>query len=226
MCITLLSSLPDTFNSLITALETLIGDDETKLTWDYVINTLLSDEDKGKYKEQQDQHGEISQDALIASQRDGNSVGGLKCERCGKTGHCTVKCYSKLQNRPNISGRFPGKSHSCGKTGHKAKDCTKIQPKRKADQINNNTAMKVGPKSQSNWWCVDSRASQHMSSMLDRMTKYKKFKKPVKIFMGDNSRVLGLGKGNIDVDVYTEAKYSYINRCFICTRVKTKVIVN
>ena len=52
LCIILFSSLPDTFNSLITALETFIGDDETKLTWDCVRNTFLRDEDKRKYKEQ------------------------------------------------------------------------------------------------------------------------------------------------------------------------------
>jgi len=42
------------------------------------------------------------------------------------------------------------------------------------------------------------------------MTDYKKFKKPVKIFMGDNSMLVRLGIGSIDVDVYIESEQNAV----------------
>ena len=181
--------MPDSFNNLITALETFLDDDESKLTCDYIRNALLSDEDKPKYKEL-DQHGVSNEDALIASQKRSTVVGAIKCERCGKAGHSAAKCYSTLQGKTNKSSRFPGNCHSCRKTGHKARDCVKGQSKGKTEKTYINTAMKVGPKSQSVWWCVDSGASQHMSSVRNKKTDFKQFNRPVKIFMGDKSMLL------------------------------------
>ena len=70
--------------------------------------------------------------------------------------------------------------------------------------------MKAGPNSQSDWWCVDSGASQHMSSMRDKMTEFNQFKRRVKLFMGDNSMLPGLEKGNIDVDIYLDSEQSTV----------------
>ena len=49
-----------------------------------------------------------------------------------------------------------------------------------------------------------------MSSMRDKMTEFKQFKRPVKTFVEDNSMLLGLGKGNIDVDVYLDSEQSTV----------------
>ena len=69
-----------------------MNDDESKLTWDYVRNALLSDEDMQKYSEP-NQHGITDQDALIANQRSTTAVGVLKCEQCRKVGHLAAMYY-------------------------------------------------------------------------------------------------------------------------------------
>lgn len=88
LCIILLSSLPESFDHLITALETFVGEDETKLTWDFVRNALLREDDKKSYKLSDDQIDSNMQDALIANKKGSAPVGDLsKCECCGKIGH-------------------------------------------------------------------------------------------------------------------------------------------
>ena len=113
LCIILLSSLPESFGHLITALGTFIGDDETKLTWDFARNALLQEDDKKSYKSSYDQIESNTQDALIASKKGSTPVGDLsQCERCGKIGHNAAKCYAKIPNKSGKSGRFPGKCHT------------------------------------------------------------------------------------------------------------------
>ena len=204
LCIILLSSLPESFDHLITALEKFVGEDETKLTWDFIRNALMREDDKKSYKLSDDHVDSNTQDALIANKKGFTPVGDhLKCERCGKLGHIAAKCYAKMPNKSGKSGRFPGKCHTCGKTGHKAKDCWKGRSNVKGKPEGNidNAAMKMGPISTASWWCIDSGASQHMSYMIDSMTGFQKFKKPVEIYMGDNSVLLAFGKGNMDIKV-------------------------
>ena len=81
--ILLISSLPDEYNHLITALETLA---DTKLTWDYVRDRLIHESEKIK------PNVTTTNDALFTSRR---SKSDLKFHYCQKKEHFARDCYKK-----------------------------------------------------------------------------------------------------------------------------------
>ena len=95
----LMISLPESYNNLITALETL---DETKLTWNYVRDRLITEFDRRKSKKSE------KDDALI--------VDGDYRKRNRKFQH-------KGSENKNQQQQTKFKCHYCHKKGHFIKDC-------------------------------------------------------------------------------------------------------
>ena len=89
--ILLISSLPDEYNHLITALETLA---DTNLTWDYVRDRLIHESEKMK------PDVATTNDALFTSRR---SKSDLKCHYCQKKGHFARDCYKKKKDMKTSS---------------------------------------------------------------------------------------------------------------------------
>jgi hypothetical protein len=108
-CISLLFSLPDSWNSLVVA----TGSNTTSLKFDELVSSLLSEEMRRKNMEGQ------STDALFARERSqernrSNSSSGRPifksrykytrkfvkvCWRCGKEGHYKKQCRSKFEKK-------------------------------------------------------------------------------------------------------------------------------
>ena len=95
LVIILISSLPDEYNYLITALETIA---EEKLTWNYVRDRLINEHDKLHVGETKVEKGESSQEALISKripEQKKHDIKNFKCHYCKKKGHFAKYCFKK-----------------------------------------------------------------------------------------------------------------------------------
>eukprot|EP00111_Clytia_hemisphaerica_P006416 TCONS_00018648-protein len=92
LVILLISSLPDDYNYLITALETIADDN---LTWDYVRDRLIHESEKKSEK------SPTSPEALN-SKLDKKT---LKCHYCKKTGLFARECYKKKNDLKRKEGQ-------------------------------------------------------------------------------------------------------------------------
>ena len=104
----LISSLPEEYNNLITALETL---KEDKLTWNYVRDRVIHEYERKKGDGKQKKE---TQDALFIDRRNQ---------------------FKKGQGKQNYNNTAKFKCHYCHEKGHFQKDCPrkKLDLKRKKD---------------------------------------------------------------------------------------------
>ena len=103
LVILLISSLPDDYNYLITALETIAEDN---LTWDYVRDRLIHESEKKKPAE-----AENSADAFFTSKPPNNKKSG-KCHYCKKPGHFARDCFKKKNDQKNESANLVNDDHN------------------------------------------------------------------------------------------------------------------
>ena len=89
LVIILISSLPDEFNYLITALETIA---ESTLSWDYIRDRLIHEADK-----LQKSNGNEMSDVLFTNNQTERS-NKIKCHYCKKKGHIAPDCYKKKRD--------------------------------------------------------------------------------------------------------------------------------
>ena len=99
--ILLISSLPDDYNYLITALETIAEDN---LTWDYVRDIIHESEKKKP-------EAEYSADAFFTSNPPNNKKSG-KCHCCKKPGHFARDCFKKKNDQKNESANLVNGDHN------------------------------------------------------------------------------------------------------------------
>lgn len=227
---TLLCSLPESFNNLITALESRAD----SLTLEFVIARLLHEERKKSDSVQS------SETALYAGNGNQKKTG----NNSKSNSNNGTKSNQRKFNINNIT------CYNCKLKGHFAKDCNKAS-KANSDNIATNSSTKIGSglcASASNIttdpvttdpvssvkithtlflgtanvrcdidehlvWYIDSGASQHMSCSSDSMSDYCAFSIPQKIKLGDNRTLDAVGKGSIDLNINVEG-------CFkLCTLV-------
>eukprot|EP00794_Sanderia_malayensis_P014955 gene14955-biopygen12465 len=182
LVIILISSLPEEYNYLITALETIAED---KLTWDYVRDRLIHEFEKLHGEEQcgsgttnvPDMKNKIEDNALFIKRGTdkGNPSNGrtFLCHYCKKPGHFARNCYKK-------------KSDLKGKSGHASANIATTIEESKSKSLSSEIeipqaeeiALTAGdvPTGKDNWW-IDSGATQHMTSDKKQMTDYVAFKK-------------------------------------------------
>eukprot|EP00794_Sanderia_malayensis_P011553 gene11553-biopygen9222 len=176
LVIILISSLPEEYNLLITALETIAED---KLTWDYVRDRLIHEFEKLPGEEQcgsgttnvPDMKNKIEDNALFI-------------KRGSDKGNPIRTCISQYCDNNSKS-----KSMSLS---------SEIEIPQ-AEEI----ALTAGevPTGKDNWW-IDSGATQHMTSDKKQMTDYVAFKKPLQVRIADNTVLHAYGKGTIPLLVH------------------------
>ena len=207
LAMTLLTSLPEDYKPLITALDA-VG--EGDLSYEEVKNMLLDDVDRKS-------NAKNSEDAFSM--------------RRGKFYKHKKSKFESGNTSPNKEKVFRGKCHNCQERGHFARDCPKRNTKedsnspRYGGNISKGAARcaeeqspdkshdealpvytpKVVGKSD---WIIDSGATQHMSFERNRLSEYVEFKQPCVVNLGDSRTILAYGKGTYritaDVDGHTQ----------------------
>ena len=196
LVIILISSLPDEYAYLITALETIAED---RLTWDYVRDRVVHEYEK---THNQSHNGRPTvteaknEDALLTSkaqyQRKPVNTRSGKCFYCGKKGHIAKNCYKKKADQKSSS----------------AESANNIEEKLKAEN-EDEIALTVCPTAgqlEANEWCIDSGASKHMTPNKRLMFNFTTFKTPLQVKLADNHYVFAYGEGDLRFPVFDGAK--------------------
>ncbi|KAF2347659.1 Integrase catalytic core [Trinorchestia longiramus] len=176
--IILLSSLPDRFSTLVTALEV----HEKIPAWEVVTERLLNEE-----RRQRGGPGtsDSSEKLLVSFKRNKKLI---KCFECGKEGHITRQCrvYEerlKKENRTFQANKaVDARSSSTGET------------------IMFTSAFPIG-NVDCDSWIVDSGATQHMCNKQSEFSSYSDLSSPVRVEIGDGRALKGNGVGDVRLKI-------------------------
>ena len=163
LVIILISSLPEDYNYLITALETIA---EENLTWDYVRDRLIHEAEKIKLTAGTEKTN-ACQDTLLVSDKKSEKkpadTKNFKCHYCKRKGHyardcCKKKADAKKSQQQEHSRNNPRKESG---NGNFVTNCdeNKEESEVTASEI---ALVSDGEPGNNNWW-IDSGASQHMT---------------------------------------------------------------
>ena len=173
----LLASLPESFEMLVTALQS----HSQVPRWEVVIERILFEENRNKNKEAQ---RNVETNAL-ASIHTKHKVHSIRCYFCGKIGHLKRDCYSRKKH---------SKRDSCN-ISHENDDDD--------DDVIGLVASNALVTNERTNWIVDSGASCHMSIDFDKFIDYVKFDVAQNITLGDGYCVQAIGKGTIELLVHS-----------------------
>ena len=189
LVIILISSLPEDYNYLITALETIA---EEKLTWDYVRDKLIHEFDKMKSGSAGIVNESTCHDALFSKnyseQRKSLDLKKVKCFYCKKKGHFAKDCFKKKAD---------------AKKAPQHESANRVESIQVSGVENPEIALAACgiPSKQNDWW-IDSGASQHMTPDKKGLSDYQSFRNPLQVKLADNSVLLSYGKGNLHLSVF------------------------
>ena len=175
MVITLLASLSESYQFLITALESRAD----SLTWELVTSRLMHEDLKRKEQGggvDGSAHGQAQAFISRDSKRNGRLVKKTgACHKCGKQGHWIAECPSRIQEDAER---------------HRFQHANVAQDEDLGDYL-----FSVGGEvaKSSNVWLVDSGATQHMTSSKKFMKNYEVFD-PVDVHLADDGVVQAIGK--------------------------------
>ena len=187
--VTLLGSLPQSYSTLVTALEAHAGD----IRLDFVQQALIHEEQKLKQ----------SNSVLSGGQEDAGLLGRLRksfksqsprCFYCKQLGHFRRDCPKRRQQ-------------DNGRPMHNAKAAEEKLPEKQQVNFDSGSAdeevfaASVGSVPQMGKWLVDSGASRHMRSKRETLTHYREFEKPERVGLGDGRTVDAVGEGNVYINM-------------------------
>ena len=185
--VTLLGSLPHSYSTLVTALETHANDD---LMLSQVQKALIQEEIEicGRLKHDTDITGDASSSAMVGAQ--GSRPWKLRCYFCGQSSHFRWDCPKR-------------KEHATIKPPHKG--YSTIDDSTFDSESSDNVgafAASVGSTSrQMDEWLIGSRASSHMTWEKNILTSYKEFEKVQKVSVGDGQTLDAVGIGDVHVNM-------------------------
>ena len=186
--VTLLGSLPPSYATIVTALETKIDN----LTLKFVQQALINEEQK----------------RVNANDSSGATSGGASAMSSQFRGN--VQDSSKTVGAPD---RSTWRCYKCGKEGHIKRDCPtwKNKPKKKIhkakhmmcedEEDSSESAFVIrdtnSDRPQQGEWLIDSGASKHMTCDKEKIQEYQEFTKSQSVKLGDGRVVDALGIGNV-----------------------------
>ena len=163
---TLLGSLPQSYSSLVTALEARENVSLSYVSLSYVQQSLVHEESKlnGEFK-QRGSNQDTS--ALLGGHKRKFQRGRITCYGCGEEGHIRRDC----PNRPRHKAKSAGTSQSESDTEETGAFTT--------SQSTSQTSVT------SKRWLIDSGATSHMTNAKELLTDYEEFSKPESVSLGD-----------------------------------------
>ena len=174
LAMTLLTSLPEEFKPLITALDA-VGDDN--LSFDKVKNMLLNDVDRTNTSSQRNPDGAFAAGRNFQKKGKQNVFKG-KCHNCQERGHFARDCPKKSSSNCKKSNKGP------------SVHCVENDSSFMEDEALLTSSLINNP-----GWIIDSGATQHMTFVRENLSEYVEFKQPSSVNLGDNRSILAYGKG-------------------------------
>ncbi|KAF1316242.1 Integrase catalytic core protein, partial [Globisporangium splendens] len=184
LVITLLGSLSESYQFLITALESR----SDTLTWELVTSRLLHEDMKRK---EQGGDGVAAGQAFMTGDKKRSARPGKKtgaCNYCGKMGHWIAECPSRIHD--NANRQRPQRANVAHNQDEDSGDFLFAVGKGSGDGAKNPT------------WLIDSCATQHMSYSKRFMINYKNID-PVDVHLADDGVVQAIGSGDIVMTMKT-----------------------
>lgn len=175
--VTLLGSLPESYQHVVTALEARSDD----LTLGYVQQMLLYEEKKKTGPSAPVGEG----NSALFSKGRGRYKRNLQCHHCGKNGHFRYECPERKK---------------FGAHNAKAAEEEIASNADADDEMYLFRASTMHPKFACEW-LVDSGASCHMTRDRDAITNYQRFQKPEKVSLGDGHALDAVGKGRVTLSM-------------------------
>ena len=181
--VTLLASLPESFDMLVTAL-----DANSELPDMEVVTERLFHEEK-KLKECGEASENPPQKVMV-----GKKSKGPQCHHCGKKGHIKHNCWSlqkekEQQNKPDSK---PAK----GKEKHKA-NVAETEADSDSESLGIVTQAFGASACTSDVWIIDSGATCHMTNDHNLLKKCVELKKPVEVQLGDGKVLNATARGTV-----------------------------
>lgn len=191
----LLASLPDSYNTLVTALEA--NEDVPKM--EVVTERLLYEE--SKLKDRKDIR--IKSEGALAIKRSwpSGTSKGLRCYNCNKFGHIQRHCRENAQVERNNYGV---RRHEREKIRHKANKVEVEANDSESDAVGLTTNHILSAKnhlSESCCWIVDSGATCHISHNKELFVEFQELKKFQKVSLGDGHTLEATGKGVVALEM-------------------------
>ncbi|POM77524.1 LOW QUALITY PROTEIN: Copia proteinlike [Phytophthora palmivora] len=184
LVITLLASLSESYQFLITALE-LRAD---SLTWELVTSRLLHEDLKRKEQgggTEGTAHGQAFMTSGNGKSKGRQAQKTSACYYCGEQGHWIAKCPVRI--RENAERQRPQRAN----VADDDEDC--------GDYL---FSVGGGTTKSSEVWLVDSGATQHMTYSKECMKNYKKMT-PMDVHLADDGVVQAVGSGDIVMSMKT-----------------------
>ena len=199
----LMSSIPESYNNLITTLETLR---EERLTWEYVRDRVITEfERKNGGKEEKEavlieRDGENALYTNGSKYKNGNSSR-FKCHYCQDTGHFIRDCERKKEDerkeveerkrRENEEKEREESAAFCRSNGEEVNDfCPEFALHVK--EFRNDSLR----------WLLDSACSKHITGTREDLVNFKKFTSQTEfeyVTLADKSIVRAEGRGDLNV---------------------------
>ena len=169
----LLASLPDDYDTIVTAIET----QEKVPSWEAISEKLLNEELKKKNKEEKPNALVTASGNASSTTQAANKT--FKCFGCGKTGHIKKNCYftknKKTKNKPASANSAETKEYdSCGLS------------------VYSNTAI-TGTED----WIIDSGASRSMTNNRNNFKTCVDLAQPTTVKVGDGRELQATGIGTV-----------------------------
>lgn len=193
--VTLLASLPDKFDMLVTALEA-----NTEVpSMEIVTERLLHEENKLKERGTV----ETSTEKVMLGKKTKDRP---KCHHCGKPGHLKRNCWSlKKENEKEQQSKQESKS-----VKHKA---NVVAADSESESLGLVTQALAASACSNNVWIIDSGATCHMTHDRTLMRNIVELSKPVEVQLGDGKVLNATARGT--VILYTVLSDEKEKRCYL-----------
>ena len=183
--ICLLSSLPDKFSTLVTALEA----NEKVPSWETVVDRLMHEDGKSDSNVSKNDNALISKsNKFNSTSNNRNWMNNVKCYACGRSGHIKKYC-NRLKNKDVDKNSHHGYHNHANTAAQREEEDIAIYARNysavETEQLNKNL------------WIFDSGCTQHVCNDRSMFINFSAGNGTSKIEIGDGTPLVVGGKGDV-----------------------------